>query len=113
MIFFPVDIIKVYVLSSTTSQYSSEFHSFFNKEKKSAETETKIDLISSIWYDDHIRRPDEKNRQCLWCNQSYQGINATKDLAHILGEKGMSIKSFYVSKEISHATIHQELQHYK
>ena len=45
---------------STTSQSYSAFHSFFNKENKSAETETKLNFISSIWDDDHIRRLDEK-----------------------------------------------------
>ena len=43
-------------MSSTTSLYSSVFNSFINKEKTSAETPTKLDLISSIWNDDHIWR---------------------------------------------------------
>ena len=46
--FISVDISKVYVMSSPTSQSSPEFHSFFNKEKTSAETATKLDIISSI-----------------------------------------------------------------
>ena len=94
-----------------TIQSSPEFHSFFNKEKKSAETTTKIDFISSIWDDDHIRRLDEKNWQCSWCNQCFQGINATKALARVLGNKGMHIKSCYVAKDKAHTTRHQELQH--
>ena len=56
--FFPVDISDVYVMSSTTSQYFSAFHTFLNKEKTSAETETKLDFVSSIWDDDHIWRLD-------------------------------------------------------
>ena len=55
-----VDIIKVYVMSYTISQSSSTFHSLFNKEKTSAEIETKLDLISSLWDDDHILRIDKK-----------------------------------------------------
>ena len=47
-------------MSSTTRQSSSTFHSLFNKEKTSAETETKLDLISYIWDDGHIMRLDEK-----------------------------------------------------
>ena len=47
-------------MSSPTSQFSPAFNSFFNKEKTSAETATRIDLISSIWEDDHIRRLDGK-----------------------------------------------------
>ena len=71
----------------------------FQERKISAETATKLDFISSIWDDDHIRRLDGKNCQCLWCNQSCQGINATKALAHVLGNKGMHIKSCYVAKD--------------
>ena len=78
-----VDISKVYVMSTPTSQYSPAVHSFFNKEKTTAETTTKLGFISSIWDDDHIRRLDEKNWQLLWCNQTFQGINATKALAHV------------------------------
>ena len=80
-------------MPSPTSQSSPALHSFFNKEKTSAETATKLDIISYIWDDDRIRRLDEKNWQCLWCNQTFQGINATKALAHVLGKKGMYIKS--------------------
>ena len=98
-------------MSSNTSQFSSIFHTFLNKEKKSAETETKTDFISSIWDYDHILRLDEKNWQCLWCNQSFQGINATKALARVLVKKGMHIKTLYVPKEKSHITRYQELQH--
>ena len=98
-------------MSYTTSQYYSTFHSFFNKEKTSAETETKIDFISSIWDDNHILRLDEKNWQCLWCTKSFQGINDTKALDHVLGKKGMHIKSCYVPKDKTHITRYQELQH--
>ena len=77
---------------STTSQSSSTFHPFYNKEKTRAETETKLDFISSICDDDHIWRLDEKNWQFLWFNQSFQVINATKSLSHVLGKKGIHIK---------------------
>ena len=100
-------------MSSTTSQSSLSFHLFFNKVKASAETETKLDLISSIWDNDHILRLDEKNRKCLWCNTSFQGINANKALDRVLGKKGMHIKSCYVTREKSHIIRYQELKHYK
>ena len=58
--FISVDISKVYIMSSPTSQSSPEFHSFFNKENTSAETATKLNFISSIWDDGHIWRLDEK-----------------------------------------------------
>ena len=98
-------------MSSPTIQSSPAFHLFLNKEKTSAETETKRDFISSIWDDDHIWRLDEKNWQLLWCDQNFQGINATKALAHLLVKKGTHIKSCYVSKEKHHIKRYQELQH--
>ena len=55
----------------------------------------------------------KKKWQCLWCNQSFQGINATKALAHVLGKKGMHIKICYVAMEKDHIKRYQELQHYK
>ena len=63
--------------------------------------------------DDHILRLDEKNWQCLWCNQCFLGINSTKALAHLLGKKGMHIKSCYVPKNKAHITRYQEPQHHK
>ena len=55
----------------------------------------KLDFISSILDDGCIQSLDENNLQCLWCNKSFQGINYTKALAHVLGKKGMPIKSCY------------------
>ena len=45
--------------------------------------ETKLDFISYIWDDDCIRKLDENNWKCLWCNKTFQGINDTKSLAHV------------------------------
>ena len=111
--FSQVDIIKFSIMSSSTSQYSSNFHSFFNKEKTCAETETKIDLISSLWVDDQMLRLDETNRKCLWYTWKSQGISTTKALAHVRGKKGMHIKGCYVPKEKYHITRYQEIQHLK
>ena len=54
-----------------------------------------------------------KNWQCLWCKVSFQGTNANKALDHIMGKKGMNIKSCYFPKEKSHITRYQELQNLK
>ena len=42
-----------------------------------------------------------------------QVINDTKALAHLLGKKGIHIKSCYVAKKKANTTRYQELQHYK
>ena len=106
----PVQFASCRLLQANLLQH---FIHFFNKEKTSAETATKLNLISSIWNDDHIRRVDEKNWQCLWCNQTFQGINATKALAHLLEKKVMHIKSCYVAKDKAHTTSYQKIQNYK
>ena len=93
-------------MSFSESQSLSKHYYLFNNEKMYAETETKLDLISSTWDDDHIQRLDENNWECLWCNTSFQGINATKALAHVLGKKSMHIKSCYVLKEKAHIKIY-------
>ena len=54
-----------------------------------------------------------KNWKCLWCNQSFQGINATKAISQVLGKEGTHIKICYVDKEKAHITRYQELQHHK
>ena len=43
----------------------------------------------------------------------FQGINATKALAYVLGKKGISIKSCFVDKDKNNTTRYQELQDYK
>ena len=96
-------------MSSSASQSSSKFHSFFNKEKTIEETETKLYFISSIWYYDHNLGLDENNWQLVWCTKLLQGINATKSLARVLGKKGTHIKSCYVPKEKVHITRYQEI----
>ena len=49
-----------------------------------------------------------KNWQYLWCNKFFQRINDTKALAHMLGKKGMHIKSCSVAKDKAHITRYQE-----
>ena len=71
------------------------------------------DSISYIWDDDCIQRLDENNCQCLWFNKTFQGINAAKDLDHLLGGKVMNIKSCYVAMYKSYLTRYQELQNFK
>ena len=50
-------------MSSSTSQLLSKYHYLFDNENKCAETETRLDFISSIWDDDHILRLDKNKWQ--------------------------------------------------
>ena len=100
-------------MSYSASQSLSKYNYLFNNENTCAEIETNIDFISSFWDDDLIQRLDENKWQCLWCKTSFEGINVTKALAHVLGKKGVYIKSCYVPKYKSHIVRYQELQQYK
>ena len=97
----------------SASLYFSNLRWYFNKEKTSAETETRIYFVSSIWDDDHILRLDEKNFWCLCCPKVFQGINDTKALANVLGKSGIHNKSCYVTKDKAHITRYRELQNFK
>ena len=59
--FFPSLHNKFSIMSSSASQSLSNYNSLFNNEKTCAEKETKLDIISFIWYNDHILRLDENN----------------------------------------------------
>ena len=96
---------------SITNQSSLALHQLFNKEKTNSETENKLDFISSIWDDDQILRLGENNWQCLWCNTSFQVINANKALVRVLGKNVKNIKICYVPQEKAHIRRYQELQH--
>ena len=49
------------IYETKSSLVSVSAHVFFNNEKTCAETENRLDFISSIWDDDHILRLDENN----------------------------------------------------
>ena len=66
-------------------------------------------FFSYIWDCDHILRVDENNWQCLLCNETFQGINADKALAHLIGNKGMRIRSCYSSVDILYKNIPKAL----
>ena len=51
--------------------------------------------IKTIWDDEYIKKTlvdDKESWQCLWCKQSFRGINATKALAHVSKSQGRHIK---------------------
>ena len=49
----------------------------------------------------------------VYNNNIFQEIIATKALDHVLGKKGMNIKSCYSDMYKSHLTIYQEIQNFK
>ena len=69
--------------------------------------------IKLIWYDDQIEMLEDNQWKCLWCDVTFQGINATKALAHIIGTKIMHIKRCTASIDQAHISRYKELQKIK
>ena len=72
-----------------------------------------ISSISSIWEGYHIEKLDNNQWKGLWCNVKFQGINATKYLAHVIGNKFMHIKRYRSSIDKSYLSRYKELQQIK
>ena len=60
--------------------------------------ETKLDFISSIWDDDHIWKLDEKNWQCVWCNQFFKESMLLRLLLAHWGRRVCILKVFMLLK---------------
>ena len=73
----------------------------------------KVDFLSSIWDDDRIERLDVNTWNGIWCDNTFQGINVTGDLDHVMGAKGTHIKSYSAAIEKYHLTRYQQLRKFK
>ena len=70
----------------------SEYHLLFGHKPSNSGNTAVLSSIKSIWEDKHIEKIEDKQWKCLWCDVTFQGINATKALAHVIGTKIMHIK---------------------
>ena len=48
--------------------------------------------------------------KCIWCDVNFQGINATKDLGHVIGTKCMHIKRCAASIDQAYLSRYKDLQ---
>ena len=69
--------------------------------------------IKSIWEDDHTEKLKDNQWKCFWCDFTFQGINATKAVAHVIGTKCMHIKWCTASIDEAHISRYKELQQIK
>lgn len=91
-----------------------------SNKKQSSETTNdvsngnEIAIVKSIFDDDMLEKTtdaDGKRRwQCLWCNQSFGGWNATKALFHVARQKGNNVSVCpSLSIDSEHKKLYQEL----
>ena len=91
----------------------SKYHLRFGHKPSKSDNMTVITSIKSIWEDDHIENLEDKQWKRLWCDVTFQGINATKALAHVIGTKSMHIKRCTDSIDQAHISRYKELQKIK
>ena len=70
----------------------SKHHLLFIHKKLNSVNIVVLSSISSIWEDTHFEKLKDNQWKCLWCDVKFKGINATEDLAHVIGTKSMHIK---------------------
>ena len=91
----------------------SKYHLLFGRKPSNSDNIAVLTSIKSIWDEDQIAKLEDNQWKCLWCDVTFQGINATKALAHVIGTKCMHIKRCTASIDQAHISIYKELQKIK
>ena len=91
----------------------SKYHLLFGRKPSNSKNIAVLTSIKSIWNEDHIEKLKDNQWKCLWCDFTFQGINATKALAHVIGTKCMHIKRCTASIDQAHISKYKELQKIK
>ena len=91
----------------------SKYHLRFGRKPWNSNNIAVLTSIKWIWDDDHIEKLEDNQWKCLWCNFTFQGINATKALAHVIGTKCIHIKRCTYSIDQSHISRYKGLQKIK
>ena len=91
----------------------SKYHLLFGHKPSNSKNIAVLTSIKSIWDDDHVEKLEDNQWKCVWCDFTFQGINATKALAHVIGTKCMHIKGWTDSIDQSHISRYKELQQIK
>ena len=91
----------------------SKYHPLFGRKPLSSKNIAVLTSIKSIWDDEHIEKLEDNKWKCLWCDFKFQGVNATKALAHVIGTKCMHIKRCTASIDKAHISRYKELQKIK
>ena len=69
----------------------SKHHLLFSRNPSNSGNITVLSSIKSIWEDKYIENLKDNQWKCLSCDVTFQGLNATKVLAHVIGTKSMHI----------------------
>ena len=70
----------------------SKYHLILSRKPSDSDNIAVLSYIKSFWEDKHIKKLEDNQWKCLWCDVKFQGINAKKSIAHVIGTKSMHIK---------------------
>ena len=79
-------------MADLSSNSPSKYHLVFSQKPSKSGNIAVLISISSIWEDEQIEKLKNNQWKCLRCDIKFQGINAKKALAHVIGTKCMHIK---------------------
>ena len=92
---------------------TSKYHLLFDRTPSNSKNIAVLTSIKSIWDDNHIENLEDNQWKYLWCDFTFQGINATKALSDFIGTKCMHIKRCTASIDQAHISRYKELQQTK
>ena len=97
-------------MANPYSNSHSKYLIFFVHKPSNSGNIAVLSSIKYIWEDKQIENLEYNQWKCLWCDVTFQGINATKALAHVIGTKSMHIKRCTASIDQAYLSRYKELQ---
>ena len=91
----------------------SKYHLLFSRKPSHSGTTEVLYSIPFIWEYEHTEKLENNQWKCLWCDIKFQGINATKYLAHVIGTKCMHINICRASIDQDYLSRYKQLQKIK
>ena len=92
------------------SNSPSKYHLRFGRKPSNSGNIAVLSSIKSIQEDKPIEQLEDNQWKCLWCGVTFQGINATKALSHVIGTKFMHIKRCTASIDQAYLSRYKQLQ---
>ena len=90
-----------------------KYHLIFGRKPSNTGNIAVFSSIKFIWKDKQIENLKYNQWKWLWCNVTFQGINATKYLSHVIGTKSRHIKRCTASIDQAYLSRYKKLQQIK
>ena len=78
----------------------SKYHLLFGCKPSNSDNITVLTSIKSIWDDDHIEKLEDNQWKCLWCDVTFQGVNAKKALIWTFSKRQPVVTVIYFHGDV-------------